>query len=247
MNSELLSHGELSELLDMIQSLVFCQDMDHFIPVARRLEGLTGCEHVIFGMPELLANGETAVADLNISYPQEWVDLYQANEFWRIDPVVLSSLEKTGPRCWADVYSRYPTDKEFMKLAHDFLGYKDGYTCLTRPIVGGDWTIVSLAGDFKKQNSKLDYILDRMAPHFHLALMSIRMKDGASKLMKPTRREKEVLKWLQQGKSSWEISIILNVSEATINFHIQNIKKKMNAVSRSQAVAAAIHGGLISL
>ncbi len=247
MTAEILSHAELSELLDMIQSLVSCQDMDNFIPIARRLEYLTGCEHIIFAMPELPGNGETAVADLNISYPQEWVDMYQACEFWRINPIVLSSLIQNGPLCWADVYRRYRADKKFMKLAHDFWGLKDGYTCLTRPISGGNWSMVSLAGDFRKQDSKLDYILDRTAPHFHLALMAIKKKDGARKLAKLTGREKEALKWLQQGKTSWEMSVILNVSEATINFHIKNIKKKLNAVSRSQAVATAIHCGLINV
>ena len=59
-------------------------------------------------------------------------------------------------------------------------------------------------------------------------------------------REKEVLKWLKKGKSSWDISTILNISESTVNYHITNIMQKLNAVSRTQAVAVAIERGLIS-
>lgn len=246
MNAELLNHSELSEVLDMIHALTSCRDMDNFIPIASRLEGLTGCEHLIFGIPERLGTGETVLADVNISYPQEWVDFYQAREFWRTDPVVLYSFEKSGPQCWADIYRHYPPDKEFMELAHTFLGGKDGYTCLCRPTTGGEWTLVSLAGDFTRQNSRVDYILDRVTPHLHLALLAIKKRDLAQTIIvKTTHREKEVLQWLKQGKTSWEISVILNVSEATINFHVKNIKKKLNAVSRSQAVATAIQYGVI--
>jgi DNA-binding CsgD family transcriptional regulator len=60
-------------------------------------------------------------------------------------------------------------------------------------------------------------------------------------------REKEVLNWLKQGKSSWEISVILGISESTVNFHVYNVMHKLDASSRPQAVAAAAHLGLIDL
>jgi FixJ family two-component response regulator len=59
-------------------------------------------------------------------------------------------------------------------------------------------------------------------------------------------REKEVLNWLKKGKSSWEISAILNIGESTVNFHITNVMQKLNAVSRTQAVAIAVEQGLIN-
>ena len=58
-------------------------------------------------------------------------------------------------------------------------------------------------------------------------------------------REKEVLKWLKKGKSSWDISIILGISERTVNFHITNIMNKLDAMTRTQAVAISIEKGLI--
>jgi DNA-binding NarL/FixJ family response regulator len=57
-------------------------------------------------------------------------------------------------------------------------------------------------------------------------------------------REKEVLSWLKRGKSSADISILLDISERTVNFHVKNIMKKLDAVTRTQAVATAIEQGL---
>jgi DNA-binding CsgD family transcriptional regulator len=58
-------------------------------------------------------------------------------------------------------------------------------------------------------------------------------------------REKEVLDWLQQGKSSWEVSVILAISESTVNFHVSNIKRKLGATNRAQALAIAARLGLL--
>jgi DNA-binding NarL/FixJ family response regulator len=60
-----------------------------------------------------------------------------------------------------------------------------------------------------------------------------------------SRREKEVLKWLKKGKSSWDISVILGITERTVNFHINNIMQKLDAITRTQAVAVAIEKGLV--
>ena len=60
-------------------------------------------------------------------------------------------------------------------------------------------------------------------------------------------REKEVLNWIKQGKSTWDISVILGISRSTVNFHVNNILQKLDAVSRAQAVAIAIEQGLIDI
>jgi LuxR family quorum-sensing transcriptional regulator LasR len=60
-----------------------------------------------------------------------------------------------------------------------------------------------------------------------------------------SNRELECLKWCAEGKSSWEIGKILNCSEATVNFHFVNIRRKFSSNSRQQAVIKAIRLGLI--
>lgn len=60
-------------------------------------------------------------------------------------------------------------------------------------------------------------------------------------------REKSCIYWAAKGKTSWEISIILEVSESTIVFHLRNAGKKLNTVNRTHTVAEAIRRGVISL
>ncbi|WP_138721042.1 helix-turn-helix transcriptional regulator, partial [Paraburkholderia kururiensis] len=62
---------------------------------------------------------------------------------------------------------------------------------------------------------------------------------------KLTPRERECLKWTALGKSTWEISHILNCSEAVVNFHMKNIRAKFGVNSRRAAAVIATQLGLI--
>ncbi len=60
-----------------------------------------------------------------------------------------------------------------------------------------------------------------------------------------TEREQECMKWVAEGKTSWEVGKILGVTERTVNFHIQNCIDKTDSVNRSQAITKCITGALI--
>ncbi len=61
-----------------------------------------------------------------------------------------------------------------------------------------------------------------------------------------TARESEVLGWVAAGKSDWAIGQILNISGKTVNFHVENAKRKLGVGTRVQAVIAAMRSGIIS-
>lgn len=60
-----------------------------------------------------------------------------------------------------------------------------------------------------------------------------------------TQRECEVLKWAREGKNNWEIGTILNITEATVKYHLANSFKKLGVTNRAQAVAKSISLKLI--
>jgi len=62
-----------------------------------------------------------------------------------------------------------------------------------------------------------------------------------------TPREQEILKWLKEGKTSWEIGQLVGISENTVNFHIKSLMKKLEANTRTQLVVAALQKGLLNI
>lgn len=61
-----------------------------------------------------------------------------------------------------------------------------------------------------------------------------------------TCREQQVLMWVAQGKSSWEIGHIIECKECTVNFHCRNIMGKLNVSTRAHALIMAVGLGLLS-
>lgn len=66
-------------------------------------------------------------------------------------------------------------------------------------------------------------------------------------ITKLTERERECLIWIAQGKTSWEASVILGISESTTTFHLRNAVLKLKASNRTHAVAKALQSGIITL
>jgi DNA-binding CsgD family transcriptional regulator len=55
----------------------------------------------------------------------------------------------------------------------------------------------------------------------------------------------QILGWVAAGKSDWAIGRILNISDKTVNFHIENAKRKLGVGTRLEAVVVALRKGVI--
>jgi LuxR family quorum sensing-dependent transcriptional regulator len=60
-----------------------------------------------------------------------------------------------------------------------------------------------------------------------------------------TPREWDCLLWAGEGKTDWEISVILGISRSTVTKHITAARVKLGAVNKAHAIATAIRIKLI--
>jgi DNA-binding response OmpR family regulator len=58
-------------------------------------------------------------------------------------------------------------------------------------------------------------------------------------------REVETLTWAARGKTFWEIGEILGLSKRTVEFHLDNARRKLGVATRTQALIKAATGHLI--
>ena len=62
-----------------------------------------------------------------------------------------------------------------------------------------------------------------------------------------TAREMDVLRLIRDGHRNKEIAARLEISEATVNFHIKNLVSKLRANDRTHAVTIAVRRGLLEI
>jgi len=58
-------------------------------------------------------------------------------------------------------------------------------------------------------------------------------------------REREVLRWVAEGKTSYEIGVILGLTERTINAYVAGAMSKLNASNKTHAAVKALLLGII--
>ena len=79
--------------------------------------------------------------------------------------------------------------------------------------------------------------------HIFLEEIAAAPGQGLSRALKLTLRQAEILHWLKEGKTNWEIGSILGIAEKTASKHLEHIFAKLNVETRTAAARVAIKAG----
>jgi len=185
-------------------------------------------------------------------YPKEWRDHYSRNNYMVVDPTVEYCARSITPLCW-DGNSLLSTDnpevRRFMSEARDF-GINSGVSFPVHT-AQGDFAMLSFASERMHADSgpRLQRVLpigQLFTAYLHEAVRRVFASDVITlSQVDLTGREKECLLWATEGKTAWETSQILSISERTVTFHLQNVQQKLGVNNRQQAVARAVALGII--
>jgi DNA-binding response OmpR family regulator len=95
-----------------------------------------------------------------------------------------------------------------------------------------------------------DYLTKPVDYDVLAALITARLARVARSAVWPKRvglreREVETLTWAARGKTFGEIGMILGLSKRTVEFHLENARRKLGVATRTQALIKAAAGQLI--
>ncbi|MDX1017412.1 LuxR family transcriptional regulator [Sinorhizobium medicae] len=184
-----------------------------------------------------------------VSYPDEWQEHYARRGYDRINPIIKKSRKQAGAFRWDEVYSDAATtevERRFFDEAAAF-GLKSG---ISIPLHGpnSSFAIMSFARPSCSEiQTKTIAYLHFAALHFHVRVACVDHHNSGVTHPTLSRRETECIYWVARGKSSWDIGRILDISQNTVNFHLKNIMRKMDATSRTVAAIKAASLGIIDL
>jgi LuxR family quorum sensing-dependent transcriptional regulator len=177
-------------------------------------------------------------------WPKGWFEQYRKSNFTSHDPVAMFLRTQTKAFKWSEV--PIPKDDQLarsvMTISSTDYRMRHGFGI---PIHGlnGYQAGVSFAGsevdDVKEANAAVQmigmYAFNRLA--------NLKFVSKKEKVLTP--READVLHWIAEGKSDWEISKILHVSEHLVDKMARQIRLKFGATNRTQAVAQALRHKII--
>jgi LuxR family transcriptional regulator, quorum-sensing system regulator LasR len=185
-------------------------------------------------------------AYLHTNLPDAYVREYDGRRYGEIDPIVLHCIARSTPLAWSSGVFVGERQVELYREMHR-RGLHSG---IVLPYHGpcAEFGFLSFGGDEampRPDVAELAYFRDlamEVFSGFQRKGYAVKHQD-----IEITSRELECLKWCAAGKSSWDIAQLMNCTEATVNFHFANIRRKFGASSRRMAVIKAIQLGFLSV
>lgn len=240
-----MNYGDLDFFQEKARQCTAIEDLK---PVCAEFSSSVAFEFYLFGVVEATSLSAPKITTVT-NYPDEWWLYYFKEEMQKCDPVVRYCFERSAPIRWDKLMEM----EEYMSPAAERMMAKSSSFGLS---YGVSIPIKSSSGEvaiFSLASSNAENLDDRFlaalpyAQALSYALLEayIRLKIESAERHNLTPREKECLFWACEGKTAWEISKIVEISERTVIFHMTSATKKLDAVNRQHAVAKAIMLGLI--
>jgi DNA-binding CsgD family transcriptional regulator len=93
--------------------------------------------------------------------------------------------------------------------------------------------------DWESRRSTIEREFRALGQYFHQHMLRIFGRNDEKAII-VSAREIDCLKWMAAGKTAWEVSAILGISERTVRFHLNAAREKLECTTTTQAVAKAV-------
>ncbi|WP_223519419.1 autoinducer binding domain-containing protein [Pseudomonas sp. GL-B-19] len=180
------------------------------------------------------------------NYPLDWNSKYEHDHFRDTDPILAHCNQSELPILWEDgVFSKAP----LLRQAQKKLGLQYGWSQSFHD-GSGLRSMFSLARSNNPITSSEFYanlgyaIFINHQLHGHVA-QKLRHCLPTACTPHLSTREIEILKLSADGKTAYECSRILSISERTINFHVHSAIQKFGVNNKIAAVIKAVRTGAI--
>ena len=181
------------------------------------------------------------------NYPNGFMELHEKNHYVQKNPIVIHCQLSISPIIWDEELFR---DTPEIWAGNQAYGLNYGWSQSVHD-TKGVVSILSLARSCTPLTE--DEFEDKAAGVLWLCnqlhtCMTTRYLPRHVEQAQPHRlsaRESEVLKWTAEGKTAFDIGMILSLTTRTVNFHISSAIRKMGANNKTSAVVIATKSGLL--
>lgn len=90
------------------------------------------------------------------------------------------------------------------------------------------------------QVDRCQHLFKLMSSHLKMALSRALPPEERKTAPSLTQRELEILRWMGEGKSNREISVILGINPITLKNHVSKVYRKLDVQSRAEAVSRGL-------
>ncbi|MCZ4255104.1 autoinducer binding domain-containing protein [Sulfitobacter sp. PR48] len=208
------------------------------------LRDLLGIDHVLYHWVD--STGEQYGCG---TYSVAWQERYIAQNYLRIDPVVLGCFQRFHPVDWKQLDWSSKTARAFFAEA---LEYGVGNQGLSVPLRGPNGQFALFTINHSCMDAEWEAFV---AEHRHELILIAHFLNEKALEFEPDRlpetaqalspREVDAMTLLAAGQSRAQVADQLQISEHTLRVYIESARFKLGALNTTHAVARALSRGLI--
>jgi len=200
-----------------------------------------------FGLHSFLITGlpvphdsEWHRAILHDGWPREWFTRYESEGHFPHDPCAARSRLSAEPFLWHQLPSGglTPRARLVMDEAAEF-GMKDGI-CVPIHVPRAGPAVVTAASDRIEIPPGAMPLIETLCVHLFRKVSDFGNRADPEEGSPLTPRERELLQWSAQGKTTEDIACILGITTHTVESHQRNIRDKLDAINVVHAVVKAL-------
>jgi LuxR family transcriptional regulator, quorum-sensing system regulator SolR len=230
--------------LDVLETTEQSRGPTDLFERVRQIGAALGFSYCCYGIRIPLSHDRPSVRIFD-SYPTGWMEHYVERGYMGIDPTVQNGLQSSAPLVWSDrTFAAAPNLWADAREHGLRVGVAQSSWCAP-----GVFALLSFArshddltqAEFNALKPKLQWLAHCSQQRMQ-SFLTIPEAEPSARL---STRERDVLSWTADGKTAWETSQILGISESTVAFHMKNAMSKLNCQTKVQAVAKAIALGLL--
>ena len=230
-------------ILECIGAIQAAKSLEELLGVADSFAKSQGFDYFSYG--HRVHAPFSASPTMHNNYPELWQSIYQDRGYINHDPLVKHAMKSSAPLIWSTQDNAFSEASIFQE---ELMGFdiKSGWCQSTRSTVG--ISLLTFAHSHTSlscsdiNTPELMWFTQAFNNALEELISSLLLVDTDIYL---TSREIDVTRWTADGKTSYEIAVILGISERTVNFHLNNMMEKLSANNRISATVKAISLGLI--
>lgn len=236
-------------MLAYVEKIMAAKTMEEVWPIHCEAMAKYGFNRLLYGMTrarsrESLGNRDDFLILTNLD--ESYTDPYINQGLYLHAPMVRWVLENSGAGSWSWIRENAHTLTAEEKKVSQFnleqgitSGYSISFNGITPRAIAG----IALIADTRVRQQAVDAMWENRGAEItamnnilHLKVMNMPYQNARKSL---TKRQRETLEWVGEGKTTQDIGLIMGLTSATVEKHLRLAREALDVETTAQAVLKA--------
>lgn len=241
----------MSEFRSYLQYIARCPSIEELWEAHTQRMGTYGFDRLIYGFTRYRTS--TSLGDpedfvILTNHSTEYTDEFLGGGLYYHAPMVLWALKNDGACSWTVLHdmARERAMSEAEEKVIEFnrrMGVLAGYTISFKSISARSKGAIALTAKAGMSQAEVDALwvehgkdIQLMNEIVHLKILTLPYSAPGRNL---TRRQREALEWVGDGKTMQDIAVLMGLTAATVEKHLRLARESLSVETTAQAVLKA--------